>query len=253
MYSQISGIDRRAAISSLAPREVDAEVAGVTLRRAVDPHVDFLRASLAKEADDRPRRVAADDRVVDHDDALALEHLGQRVELQVDADLAQMLVRLDERPADVAVLDEPLGERVCPTPGRSRSPPGSRRVGHGDDDVRLEPGALARAARPISWRSLVDEPVVDSASRAARSRCTRTCRARAARSPRPGGCGGPRRPTTTISPGWTSRTNVAPTVSSAQLSDAMTQAPSSLPMQSGRTPSGSRTPISLSFVAATRL
>ena len=60
---------------------------------------------------------------------------------------------------------------------------------------------------------------------------------------------------TTISPGSTSRMNSAPTMSRAQVSLASTQPPvPSLPMRpriSGRTPSGSRTPISASLVRAT--
>ena len=60
---------------------------------------------------------------------------------------------------------------------------------------------------------------------------------------------------TTTSPGSTSRTKSAPTMSSAQVSEASTQPPvPSLPMRpriSGRTPSGSRTPISASVDSAT--
>ena len=52
----------------------------------------------------------AHDRVVDDDDALA-GHLVERVELQPDALLAELLVGLDERPPDVAVLDQPFAER----------------------------------------------------------------------------------------------------------------------------------------------
>ena len=61
---------------------------------------------------------------------------------------------------------------------------------------------------------------------------------------------------TTISPGSMSRTNSAPTISSAQVSEASTQPPVgptlvTRPRISGRTPSGSRTPISASFDSAT--
>src|SRR5699024_3046606 len=52
--------------------------------------------------------VAAHDRVVDDHQALALDHLAQRVELQTDAQLADGLAGLDEGPADVGVLDHPL-------------------------------------------------------------------------------------------------------------------------------------------------
>ena len=48
----------------------------------------------------------------------------------------------------------------------------------------------------------------------------------------------------TISPGSMSRTKVAPTVSSAQVSEAMIYALSLFPMQSGLNPKGSLAPIS---------
>ena len=49
----------------------------------------------------------------------------------------------------------------------------------------------------------------------------------------------------TISPGSTSRRNLAPMASRAQLSLATTQPPSISPMHSGRKPMGSRTAMSL--------
>jgi hypothetical protein len=55
----------------------------------------------------------------------------------------------------------------------------------------------------------------------------------------------------TISPGSTSRTNSAPMMSSAQVSEASTQPSPIRPSISGRTPSASRTPISLVRVMAT--
>jgi len=59
---------------------------------------------------------------------------------------------------------------------------------------------------------------------------------------------------TTISPGAISRMNSAPMMSSPQVSDDRTQASSpTRPRTSGRTPSASRTPISLVRVIATML
>ena len=55
----------------------------------------------------------------------------------------------------------------------------------------------------------------------------------------------------TISPGATSRTNSAPTVSKAQLSDEKKYALSRLPMQSGWNPNGSLAPIILRGLATT--
>ena len=55
--------------------------------------------------------------------------LGERVELHPDALLAQPLVRLDERAADVAVLDQALAVR---DPGRAREADRGRRARVGD-------------------------------------------------------------------------------------------------------------------------
>jgi hypothetical protein len=57
--------------------------------------------------------------------------------------------------------------------------------------------------------------------------------------------------TTTISPGFRSRTKRAPMMSSAQVSDAKIQAPSRSPSTSGLMPSGSRQPIIFFDVSAT--
>jgi hypothetical protein len=54
-----------------------------------------------------PRTIA----VVDDDDALAAEHLGDRVQLEAHRGLARRLIGHDEGPAGVAVLDEPLAVR----------------------------------------------------------------------------------------------------------------------------------------------
>ena len=62
----------------------------------------------------------------------------------------------------------------------------------------------------------------------------------------------PAAPIVTISPGSTSRTYSAPMMSSAQVSDARIQPSPIRPSTKGRTPSGSRTPISAVLVIATR-
>ena len=55
--------------------------------------------------------------------------------------LAQGLVRLDERAADVAVLDQTLGERD-PAGAREADRGRGAGVGHGHDDIRLDRGFL---------------------------------------------------------------------------------------------------------------
>ncbi len=64
------------------------------------------------------------------------EVLAQRVELERDATIADVLRRFDECAADVAVLDQPVVEGD-PALGRISDGGGDRGVGHGDDDVGL--------------------------------------------------------------------------------------------------------------------
>src|SRR3954471_2496643 len=78
--------------------------------RRADPHVHLTRAMAAQQIDDRTARRSAHDRIVDHDDALAAEHVWHGVVLQRDAVLAQLIRRLDERAPDVPVLYETFVE-----------------------------------------------------------------------------------------------------------------------------------------------
>jgi len=96
----------------------------------------FARASVAQHLHDLARRVAAHDRVVDDHEALAAHDLRQRVELQPQTVLAQLLAGLDERAGDVAVLHEAVVLRQA---GRARIPARRRvaRVRHGDHQVRV--------------------------------------------------------------------------------------------------------------------
>ena len=107
---------------------VDAVEARVVDRRRADPDVDFGRAGLAQELDDALRGRAADDRVVDHDQPLAVDDLAQRIELDRHAPVAQPGRRLDERAPGVPVAVHPLAVRqagLLGEPGR-RGRPGIR-------------------------------------------------------------------------------------------------------------------------------
>ena len=66
-------------------RHVDAEVARVPDRRRRDAQVHFGRARFAQQRDDARRGRAANDRIVDDDDALSAQVLDDGIELQVDA------------------------------------------------------------------------------------------------------------------------------------------------------------------------
>ena len=150
------GADRRADLLDAhagrdelgAAREVDAVEARPHDRRARDAHVHLGGARLAQHPHERPLGVAAHDRVVDDDEALAGDDLAQRVELEPDAELPDRLRRLDERAADVGVLDQALRVRDAALLGeadRRRRP----RLGDRDDEV----GVGRAPRRPACGRS----------------------------------------------------------------------------------------------------
>ena len=122
--------------------QVDSVEAGADDRGRRDADVYLGRASVEEHRHELPRGVAAHDRVVDRDHALA-GHLVERVELEPDAPLAELLVGLDERAADVTVLDQPLAERDA---RRSREADRCRcaRVGDGEDEVRVDRRLLSQ-------------------------------------------------------------------------------------------------------------
>ena len=130
---------------------VDAEVARVHDRRARDPHVHLGRPGVADQLDQRPGGRAAHERVVDHHDPLAGQVLGEGVELQRHAAVADLLRRLDERAPDVAVLDQPVVERHAAGPGVPDGG-GDRGVGHRDHDV----GVGRRLAGQLGAEPLAD-------------------------------------------------------------------------------------------------
>ena len=139
------------AIELGAGGEVDAVEARPLHRRGGDAHVHLGRASLAQHPDEGALGVAADDRVVDDDEALARDDVRERVELEPDAELAQRLRRLDERASDVGVLGEALPNGMPDCLGVADR--GRRaRLGHGDDEVGLD-GVLARPACGPSRRA----------------------------------------------------------------------------------------------------
>ena len=209
------------------------------------------RAGVAQHLHDLARRVAAHDRVVDHDQPLARHDLRQRVELQPQAVLAQLLAGLDERARDVAVLDqavvlrEPAGARVAARGGVAR-------VGHRDHEVGVD--------RRLAREDLAHPPARDlqhlaarAASPGARSRCARTRRARgAALCTAWRVCEPARASSETTSPGWTSRRKLgADDVERAGLARRRSSASPSRPSDSGRSPSGSRNATTRSLVMTT--
>ena len=198
--------------------------------------------------DELLHRVAADDRVVDDHDALARD-LVERVELQPDPLPAQLLVGLDERAPDVAVLDQALLVRECRTPSRSRSRPACPSPESASRDRR--PRVLPRRASVPCARGSRGSRCRRAASRAGRNRRARRCNAHRDPAASPARCGFLRRRARATSPGRTSRSTTAPIRSSAQLSDATTQSSPIRPSVSGRMPWGSRKVTSVRSTSAT--
>ena len=79
--------------------------------------MDFARAGIAHHLDDLHRGGAADDAVVDQHDALALDQRAVGVVLQLDAEVADVLARLDEGPPDIVGADDAELERDASIPG----------------------------------------------------------------------------------------------------------------------------------------
>lgn len=144
--------------------EVDAVEARPLDRRRGDPYVHLQGARLAQHAHDRPLRVAAHDRVVDHHDPLAPHVLPQRVELEPDAELAQGLRRLDEGAPDVRVLHEALAVGDAGLLGVADRRRGAG-LGHRDDQVGLHRVLLGQLAADLHPRG-VHVPAGDGGVRA---------------------------------------------------------------------------------------
>ena len=128
----------------VARGEVHAEVARVHDRRAGDAQVDFLRARSAELVHLGLGGGAADDRVVDDDDALALDHFRDHIELEANRVHTLGGRRLDEGPTDIAVGDDPLAVRQTGSACEARRS-GPAGVGHGQDGVGIDRGFLGEA------------------------------------------------------------------------------------------------------------
>ena len=107
----------------------------------------------ADHLDDLAARRAAHQRVVDHHDAFVAQHVGLRVELDLDPEVPNRRLRLDEGAADVVVADQPHLERQACGFGIPQRR-GDARVGDRDHHVRggrrfLCELAAERLARPI--------------------------------------------------------------------------------------------------------
>ena len=146
MWRQISSTEWVAAISSSweamsTPMKQGWRMGGQATRTCTSS-----APGLAQQLHQRAGGGAPHDGVVDQHDPPAGQVAGQRVELHGHAGLAQGGGGLDERPPDVAALDEALGEGDAGLLGVADGVGGAR-VGHGDDQVGARlgrfPGQLA--------------------------------------------------------------------------------------------------------------
>ncbi len=96
-------------------------------------------------ADDFAGGGAADDGVVDEDDALAFEQATDGVELHADAEVADALLGLDKGAADVVVADEAEVEGDAGLGGVADGG-GDAGVGDGDDEVGGDAGLAGELA-----------------------------------------------------------------------------------------------------------
>ena len=99
--------------------------------------MDLGRACVAQQLDQTAAGRAANDRVVDHDDALALDRGAQGVQLEAHRALALVLTRLNKGTGDITVFDEADAVRDARELGVAD---GCRDTGvrHADNDVRAD-------------------------------------------------------------------------------------------------------------------
>src|SRR5258708_5502066 len=109
--------------------------------------------------DDLDRGRAPHNRIVDEDDALTVKIGPARIMLQSNAEVTDLIGRLDKGPSDVVVADDPQlkrQSRFLSIPERRRD----ARIGNGDDDVRLDM-ALAREFDADAFARLIDAGPLD--------------------------------------------------------------------------------------------
>src|SRR5690349_9215051 len=101
----------------------------------------LARSGAAYHAYDFAARGSAHDRIVNKHDALAFEQMADGIELQLHAEVANRLRRLNERAADIVIPDKSLPVRNARFGSKADSGRHTR-VGHGHDNVRID-GMLA--------------------------------------------------------------------------------------------------------------
>ena len=136
--------------------------------RAGDPHVDFGRTGFAHHLDDFHAGGTAHDRIVDQHDFLAADQRAVGIMLQLDAEMADAVGRLDKCPADIVGTDDAQFERDSRLFGKSERC-GCAAVGNGDDiisgdrafDRQLGADSLAHAVNRIAVNDRIRTGKID--------------------------------------------------------------------------------------------
>ena len=144
--------------------KINAIDAGVHVGRATDEHMDFFGAGFLEVVDAGLAGGAADDGIIHNDDALALDQLGDEVELHADVEIADELRGLEEAAADIVVADKGHLEGDAGLEGIAEGGAVAA-VGHGDDDVGLD-GKFAGELAAHVHADFIDVAVGDVAVRA---------------------------------------------------------------------------------------
>src|SRR5712671_2673601 len=111
--------------------------------------------------DDLDRGRAPHNRIVDEDDALTVKIGPARIMLQSNAEVANLIGRLDKGPSDVVVADDSELEGQPRFLGISKRRRDAS-IGNGDDDIRVDM-ALAREFDADAFARLVDAGPLDDA------------------------------------------------------------------------------------------
>ena len=101
--------------------------------------MNFFCAGAADHANNLAAGCAADDGVVDEDDALAFKKVADGVELETNAEVANALLRLNECAAHIVIADETHAEGQARFFGIAHCS-GNAGVGDGDDQIRGHTG-----------------------------------------------------------------------------------------------------------------
>src|SRR4029079_3201636 len=87
-------------------RCIDAVEAWRNRRRATDSKVHFARAGCLDHLHNLPARGAAHEPIIEENHTLPFEDAADRIQLHLDAEVPDRLLRLNECPPDVMIADE---------------------------------------------------------------------------------------------------------------------------------------------------